>query len=115
MTRNDIQVCIRFIQCAILQSGEISVQFRLFVLILTEFGSTFVILYLLFMVCKDWCSHKTLKKNHLPYHFQTRCIWLIMTGDKRHFGSGYGILDISDTAFCLFVNSDLHFLLFLVG
>ena len=36
MTRNDIQVCIPcFMQWAILQSDEISVQFRLFVFILS--------------------------------------------------------------------------------
>ena len=33
------------------------------------------------------------RENRLPYHFRTRCIWLIMIGDKRHFGCRYGISD----------------------
>ena len=60
---------IRFMHCAILQSDEISVPFRLFVRIffLIQHFVSYCFLQLL-IACKDRCSHKILKRLTFTFH-----------------------------------------------
>ena len=54
----------------------------------------------LLMVCNDRYSHKVIKiKSFIS--FLTKCIWLIMTGEKMRFDCRYSILDFFFFWLCL--------------
>ena len=112
MTRNDIQACIQcFMHCVILQSDEISVQFWLFCPNIYCF-STQIRHFVLYSFLGCWWSvmtgvlrnYSSSSRRTPSISFQTKCIWLTMTGYRRrlqiqHFGScfRYSILSLFST------------------
>ena len=77
--------------------------FFFFFLFNPDLAFCFLFFSQLLMACNYRSSHKLPQRNLLSISFQTKCIWLNMTGYTRCFDCRYCILDhVSGTTYCLY-------------